>query len=483
MRTLVHVLLACMAGLSMSHAQNRELLYDFSDIPQSLMLNPGGTAHYEWYAGIPFLSGMGFNVGSSGITAQDLFANDGVDINEKFREKALFGMKPSDDLSGTYQIELISGGFRGRNRPDNFYTFGLYNEVDGIGYWFGDLALLAWEGNAGQLGRRFDLSHLSTRGEMVNVFHFGLNKQINSKMILGARAKIYSGIFNFRTTRNEGYFVTTEGADNLLANTLVADMRLQTSGLEGIREAISDNEEGEAAALGRHMLKRGFFGGDLGLGVDLGGTYYLDEQLVVTGSLLDLGFMVHKSDIRNYDLKGSATSEGVQVILPGAIEDPDPDFWQDLVDEIEALVPFEENQDAYVTLRPTKFYGSVRYNFGKMSRAAYYCNCDYRVSGRYISQIFQNGVGLQLFAVNRPRAPQAALTAFYYRRIGNFMALKATYTVDRYSMSNLGLGGHLQIGLAQFYLMADNLLSYRNIGNTSYVSLQFGVNILSWARK
>ena len=65
-------------------------------------------------------------------------------------------MNTRDERSGTYQVELLNGGFRGRNR-DNFYSFGIYNEGDAIGYWFKDYAILAFEGNADQLGRKFDL--------------------------------------------------------------------------------------------------------------------------------------------------------------------------------------------------------------------------------------------------------------------------------------------------------------------------------------
>ncbi len=475
-------ILGVLGGAVAAFGQNREILYDFTDIPQSLLVNPGARAGYQWYAGVPLLSGIGFQTGSSGISAGDIFGADGVDINEKIREKAVYGMNPRDEFFGHVQIELFSGGFRGRYRPRDFYSFGVYAETDGIGYWFGDLAILAWDGNVGQLGKRFDLSHLKTRGEMVSVFHFGVNRQMSSKLILGARGKLYSGIFNFRTTRNRGYFQTVEGEDNLLANILDADMQLRTSGLEGIREALSGDTENQTRALAEHLLSRGLFGGDLGLGVDLGFTYHLSERMLVTGSLLDLGFMVHYSDLRNFSLQGAAVSEGVQIIQPGALDDPDREFWEDLVDDIESLIPFEEDNSAYVSFRPTRLYGSFRYNFGKQMEPRGNCDCDPRISQRYLAQRYQQGTGLQLFMINRPRGPRAALTAFYQRRFGEAMALKVTYTVDRFTATNVGLGMNLQLGPLQGYFMIDNLLAYRNLAEARYASLQFGVNILSWGR-
>jgi len=87
-----------------------------------------------------------------------------------------------------------------------------------------------------------------------------------------------------------------------------------------------------------------------------------------------------------------------------------------------------------------------------------------------------------LYAINRPRGPQTAITAFYQRRVGNIMALKATYTADKFSYTNLGLGLNLQAGPVNLYVMADNLLSYQNIAASNYASFQLGLNIISWEK-
>ena len=40
----------------------------------------------------------------------------------------------------------------------------------------------------------------------------------------------------------------------------------------------------------------------------------------------------------------------------------------------------------------------------------------------------------------------------------------------------------LQAGPVEFYLLADNLLGYRNLAASHIQSFQFGLNILSWGR-
>ncbi|MBM1106100.1 hypothetical protein JQC67_08135 [Aurantibacter crassamenti] len=458
-----------------AQGQNRQLLYDFNEIPQSLMVNPGVDVDFKWYTGIP-LTNISFQAGSSGIAANDVFADDGLDFTEKFTREIIYGMSTADELSGNFQIEYLNVGFRGKNE-DNFYSLGIYTEGDAIGYWFRDLAILGFEGNGDNLNQRFDLSDLKTRGELLNVFHIGLNKRISNKLTIGVRAKVYSSIFDFNSTRNKGYFVTNEGVNNFYSSTLDSDMEWRISGLPALRDAERDG------TIASTITKRAFFGGNLGLGVDLGFTYNINDQTVFTASLLDLGFINHSNDVKRYSLKGKATVEGVEVILPDALSDPDQDFWDELIDEVEELIPFEESDDSYIMFRPTKLNASLRYNWGEQMATGANCDCGPYASSSNKGTRYANSVGGHLYAVNRPRGPQTALSVFYQRRIGSVLALKTSYTVDKFSFTNIGLGLNLQAGPVNFYVLADNLLGYQNLANSNYQSFQFGLNIISWGKK
>ena len=480
MRRALLLILASLLGNFVVLAQNKQLLYDFQEIPQALLLNPGMQTAYKWHAGIPLLSGIAFQAGTSGISVNDIFANDGLDINDKVRDRAINGLSIRDEISGVYQIEVFYGGFRGRDRPENYFSFGMYNEGVGINYWPRDLAILAFDGNADQIGRRFDLSHLKTRGELLNVFHFGWNRTMSRELTLGARLKLYSGIIEFNSSTNDGTFVTENGTNNILSNTLEADMQLRTSGLDDIRDILNDDSIDNVSGITSIFTRRGFFGGDLGLGLDLGATYQLDRRTYLSGSILDIGLMYHSGDVRNFTLEGNATIEGVEVILPDALANPTADLWQQLVDEIEALIPFEENSNSYITFRPTKFYGMIRHNFGEDGIGDEICDCDYRTNAKDNVLPYKNSVGGQIYAINRPRGPQMAVTAFYQRRFGNTLALRGTYTVDKFTYTNVGLGMSLQAGPVNFYILADNLLGYRNLAASHYASFQFGLNIISW---
>lgn len=165
------------------YSQNKQILYNFTSVPQSLMTNPGADFKYDWYFGVPLLSGISANVGSSGFSAYDLFADNGVDFNVKLRE-AVFSSTRKDRVAINEQIEIFNGGFKITGQEtDSYVSFGMYQEFDLLSYVPKDLAVLALDGNNDYLGKVFNLGDLSAKAEMLSVFHVGFHKNINKKFI------------------------------------------------------------------------------------------------------------------------------------------------------------------------------------------------------------------------------------------------------------------------------------------------------------
>ena len=482
MRMVCKIVLAVVFCCATTFAQNKQLLYDFYEIPQSLMINPGVKTSQKWHVGVPVISGISVQGASSGVTVNDLFANDGVDFTTKVQERLLNVMSNRDDFGSTSQIEGFTIGFRGKNRPDDYYSFGMYGEMDVISYWPKDLAILAFEGNGGNnIGQSFDLGDLNVRGEMVNVFHFGINRKVNSDLTMGIRGKLYSSIFQFQSIKNSGSFVTTQGTNNIFESAINADMQLQTAGVKGFYDIVDEDSGTTRKDVERLFSKRVLLGGNLGLGLDFGFSHQLNQQTTITGSILDLGFIYNAKDVWNYTFSGSTVTDGISVILPNDINNLDNDLWQDLIDEIDEALPHGENQEAYISWRPVKLYGSIRYDFGEGGNPlSDNCGCAVNPGGGINRDYYRNSLGGQLFMIKRPKGIQPALTGFYQRRLGRAITLKATYTMDKYSYTNVGLGTSLQMGPVNFYVLADNLLSYSNLADSHYASLQFGFNIISW---
>lgn len=437
-------------------SQNKQILYNFTSTPQSLLMNPGSDVKYTWFAGIPLLSGISANVGSSGFSVYDLFANNGVDFNTKLRN-VVFSTSRNDKVAINEQLEIISGGFKlGDWQKGSYVSFGMYQEADFFGYMPKDYAILALDGNQNYLGKVFDMGDLSARGEMLTVFHLGYHKNVSEKLILGARGKIYSSIFNVSSTKNSGYFYTIQGTNSIYEQVISANGLVNTSGLSNY----TDNYTGNAKS---DIMKKALLGGNLGLGLDLGFTYYPQKNLQITASLIDIGFVHHSKDFQSYSYKGYYKAEGLT-----------PDFiagsTNDIVKEFNDAIPLDTLNFKYNTWRPLKFNSSIQYSFGDGRNSE--CSC----LGNEI--VYKNSVGAQLFAMSAPRSPLMALTAYYRRKFSDSLEMKATYTIDSFSYKNIGLGLSTTIGKVNFYFLADNLLEYRDISKANSLSFQLGLNII-----
>src|SRR6478752_1360275 len=138
-------------------SQNKEVLYNFTPQPQSLLLNPGADVKYKWFFGVPLLSGISANTGSTGFDAYNLFAKDGVDFTTKVKNIVASTSK-NDYVTANQQLEIFTGGFRvGGEESKSYVSFGMYQEFDSFFYVPKDPAILSLYGNKDYIGKSFDL--------------------------------------------------------------------------------------------------------------------------------------------------------------------------------------------------------------------------------------------------------------------------------------------------------------------------------------
>ncbi len=445
-------------------AQNKQLLYNVDDLPQTLLSNPGAAISFEKHIGIPFLSGFSVSAGSSGISTYDIF-QEGGDINTRIRD-AIFSLDNKDSFVVNQQLELASFGWKSKF-TNNYYSAGLYQETDVIAYFPKDLAILAYEGNANFLNVPFQFSDVSVAAEVISVYHFGINKEISKKLRVGGRAKLYMSIVNINSTDNEGFFITrtTPEGPNLLQHQ-VQDA-LVTANTSGLRSFVDDNA-GAGKAVGRAILSN-----NLGVGFDVGATYTIDDHWTATASVIDVGAIFHTKDLKNYRLSGSYTTDGIELEFPDVLNGEDlTDYWQNLEDEFDENLPYEDSlQTSYTTWRPTKFNASVNRGFGTNLNGD--CDCTNSGVDRYATN-----VGIQLYGIKRPKTLQGAATIYVDRTWNRFLRTKMTYTYDAFSNRNIGLLLSTKINKFNVYLAADNILDYSNLAKAQSASVQFGFQLL-----
>ena len=105
--------------------QNKKLLYNFAELPQTLFLNPGAETNLNYHIGIPLLSGISSEIESTGFSIADLFADDNRSINDKF-SNVLDKLRTNDYVKLNIQLEVLNAGFRLNN--DYYFSFGFYEE-------------------------------------------------------------------------------------------------------------------------------------------------------------------------------------------------------------------------------------------------------------------------------------------------------------------------------------------------------------------
>jgi len=439
-----------------TYSQNKQLLYGFAEIPQTLLLNPGAETNYKFHAGLPLLSGFSSEFGATGFTITDLFTIDNRSINNKVSE-VLNKLTAKDHIKFNTQIEILNAGFRFNDK--NYVSFGFYQEIDAIIYIPKDPLNLIIEGNTGYLNKNFDVSQILFKADALGVLHFGVTRQVSDKFTFGARFKMYSSALNIESSKNSGTFTTVNGSDNMYIHYLDnVNVNVKTSGLVANDEYVDTLKT---------YLANTFLGSNIGIGIDVGFTSHLSDQLEFTGSILDLGFIKHKKNSKNLFIKGSYKFEGIKF---GYNPDNSINYWNDLEEDFTEKVPNGDNQDSYISWRPTKLNTSLKYSFGQ-KRSKYCYDNSYKA-------FYRNAIGVQLYSIFRPLTSQWALTGFFEKSFTEKLHAKVTYTLDDYSFYNIGAGFSAQIGKLNFYGMIDNIVQFSDIASANSVSLQLGINII-----
>ncbi|MGB0891202.1 MAG: DUF5723 family protein [Flavobacteriaceae bacterium] len=446
----------CVAFFHTLDAQNNNILFGFSESPQKLLVNPGAETNYKYHAGIPLFSGISLNSGSSKLVLSDLFLSGGNFTNKV--SNTINKLSSEDYISFNSQIEVLNLGYRLDDAT--YISGGFYTEIDFIGYFPKDVAILLNEGNSAYLNKNFSLAQLTMRFDVLGVLHAGITRKMSERLTLGGRIKIYSSSLNANTNNNSGTFTTSNGTNNILRHSLRnIDFEFNSSGIY----------DGEHVSVdGGSVATNTLLGGNLGFGLDLGFTYHVSPQLEISGSILDLGYISYSKQIKTKTLKGSYDFEGIEFQFDGN----NPTYWEDLTNDFNNKLPRVDNSKPYSLMRPTKIYGALKYSYGESRSISGTCY------NTYNKEYFSNSIGLQIFSILRPQRTHFALTTFYEKALGENFRTKLTYTVDDFSYTNVGLGMSTLIGKVNTYVLVDNVFGLDHIGYSKRASIQLGMNLI-----
>lgn len=268
-------------------------------------------------------------------------------------------------------------------------------------------------------------------------FSAGAAYQVNCNLSVGARLKYLKGLANiytktakFNITTNSEYYQVTFDNDLDFRTTLPDD-----------NQDFSD------------LLKQK----NLGYGIDLGATYLmLDKKLLLTGSLLDLGFISWSEGGKRYYNKSQTKTFEFRGFNSDALSG-NSDMFEKLVDTITQTFDLGDEPSArYKTNLIPKIYLSGSYEIWKGNR-----------------------VGAMMYGEISNKRLSTAWSVNGQMRLGRILNLQGNISLMNRRLSNIGLGLAANLGPIQWWIVTNNAgFLFFNPLDTRTVHLRTGVNIV-----
>lgn len=442
-----------MAALQVG-AQIPNSLFFMPGVPQSNRINPAIQPGCGLYLGMPALSPLRMQISSSSLAYQDViyYNSDGVPITafhpDGNKEAFLANLKDVNYVLGNLGTSILSMGFRAGK---SFISFDLTTRVDANLYYPKGLFELPIIGLTDGDTRSFNGMGVDLTGFIETSLGWSRKDFIIPNLDLGIRAKFLSGLANINTARS--VIEITPSNDTISFNSDI-EMNIAVPAMITISESddslIPDIEMDESYFENPSYvdIAKDVLLDNSGFGVDIGLNYQPIPQLMVSASVLDLGYINWNNTVTGgvdfaYDFIGINVNPFTGV---------DTAFIQEMLDSVKT--PIDVGQPYRSKLNTKLFVGASYYpiekiGFGVLSRTDFL--------GNEISQQFTGTANMTT---------------------GRFLNLSLSYTYMTASPKNFGAGLSINAGPFNLYVISDNIISGALWPTeTRSVNLWFGMNL------
>ena len=409
-------------------------LFNMNNLSQSVSVNPAFRPKANVFVNLP---GVSFGLINSGFSAVDLFT---ADQKSFISDDSFFkSMKPINYLQSQIRLEIFGFGFRVKK---NYFTFGISNNFSQEIDYTPDFLQLLLQGNGGGLaGRRASFDGLGLHVTDYTSFAFGYNREVNDKLVVGGKIKLLSGVANINTSKSTLGFTTGVNGTSVGFD---GSAFIRSSNL-GVLLDTTHNTKFPTTSL--------FNMSNLGLALDLGVTYKVLEKVTLSASIIDLGYVSWKNDVKNYELKKfDYTFNGVDA---SKVLTDTANVMRKISDTLGKVFKTEQSNTAYSTSLATRFYIGGTYHLNK------YFNAGILWYSQFVRNQYRPAVVLST-TVN----------------VKSWLSASFNYGMYAKSYSNLGFGLSLRGGPLQFYMLTDNILAPFNLGGTRTASVSLGLNLV-----
>lgn len=439
----------CLLTQFFAHGQQDMNLYQFRELNQSSYLNPAFSGDHRVSIGLPALSSFYFAYNNNAFSASDILSSDldvslskvinseisTSDIADALRNPAQITNSLTDKnyLMTSLQLDLFHLQI---NKGQHSFGFNITEKVNGMVIFPKSLFELIQNGNGGEnLGQTISINGLGPDFNHYREFGLSYGRTVNSKLTVGGRFKILSGMENVSFSKSHlGW--TTDELD--YSWDITGSYALNTSGVTG-------GMTFENLLMGR---------GNRGFGIDLGASYNVNDDINISASITDLGFinwsnnnMIYSTDDFSFNYDGL---DLLQLNDSTEIGDLVTEIYESAIDSVNGQM---DSTSVYTTrLHPRVMLGA-NYNVNEK------LNVGLLLHGQFYGPVTKYG---------------ASVSANY--KVFNALSAIASYTVTDKSYNNVGLGIMFDKNPVQIYAVTDNILALK-LENTKNLHARVGVNL------
>ncbi len=448
MKLKIYIFILLLFNLITVKAQESNTLYFMHDIPQSNLLNPAVQHRCKYFIGIPALSSIYLDF-STGVTYNNIFTkNSATNKYDPDIDKLITKLHTTNYLSASVNVSLISLGYR--YKDDYYFTFAISDKAFVRAGYPKDLLRVAWQGNTPFEGGRAGFDNLNVDFNYYREYALGVSQKINN-LTIGVKGKLLFGKGNLTSKKTEiGLLSDASTFDITLNSNIQINSSLPIIVTQNADSIINTAEFNDDKSIMDIIFNRK----NLGLAVDAGVIYDLNDYITLSASVIDLGFIRWKSDLNNISQDGTFTYTG-----PDKNDTDLDNYFSQLIDSIQdSFMPDPITHKSYLSSLSTKIYfGGIykltkKINFGALSRS--------EISHNRVTQAFTFSANANLL---------------------KFLSTSVSYTMNDKGFDNIGAGIGVKVGPSQFYLISDNLPIW--LQNTNNINLRFGFNLLFGCKK
>ena len=343
---LLALALFALVGTSAS-AQQLRTAYFMQNSPTRTALNPAFRPE-RGYVSIPVLGAVSAAYSTNGVAVDNfIYPKNGKTVtfmdNSVNTESFLNGLKDNNQINADFGTQVLSGGwYAGKG----FWTVDV--SIKGLSNVRAPKTMFEFmkKGNSAS-GTTYDINDISMYAETYLETGVGYSRPITDKLTVGGKVKMLFGvgsmdmqIDNLHAVMNDTKWdITSKGTMSASMKGLVPEMEKDEQG----REYISSFDFDSPGMSG------------FGLGVDLGATYQLMDNITLSAAVLDLGFVSWNKGSNTFgEVNGSFAFDGFDLAIGDKVEEGAPgmsDQFNDLKDDFNDLFHFTQKASESRTTR------------------------------------------------------------------------------------------------------------------------------------